>query len=251
MTIYSCTHNWEAMLTCIYEAFVGRKGHKNIKLVFEPVEQYSLFDEYIHVESDYTKAIKVIDAVNSKISPSVYHELVYCSMAYEEDVMDCIYRVMLLGFSMGPEVLNMVQYRDVMRFNQIRKRVSNEAHSFIEFIRFHEVRKSLFVAHIEPKSYILVALAPHFSDRMPSENWMIVDDVHRESIIHPANSEYYLQKLNDDEFSALLTTESINDEYTDMWKVFFDTIAIKQRINPTCQRNLFPEWKRKHAVEFT
>ena len=250
MTIYTCNPDWESILTCIYEAFAGKKGHKNIKLLLEPIDQYTLFDEYIHVDKDYKKAQKVMDSINQKISPHVYSELVYSSMAYESDIPDIIYRILLLGFNMGPSVLDMVQYRDVMRFNQIRKRVGNEAHSFYEFTRFNEVRKSLYVAHIEPKSRIVLALAPHFSDRMPSENWMIVDDVHCEAIVHPANEHYYLQHLSENELNSLKQTEQYNDEYTDMWKVFFDTIAIKERANVACQRNLFPEWKRKHATEF-
>ena len=44
--------------------------------------------------------------------------------------------------------------------------------------------------------------------------------------------------------------EDVNDEYTDMWKIFFETIAIKQRYNPECQRNLMPVWMRKHVTEF-
>jgi len=250
MTIYSCAPTWEAMLTCIYEAWSSKRGHRNVRLRLEPISQYTLFDEYIHVDEDYAKAQKVMDAVNLKISPQVYHELLYCSMAYEYDTLDTIYRIMILGFAYGPQILNMVQYRDVMRFNEIRKRVGGEAHHFREFLRFHELRKSLYVAHIEPKSRIVLALAWPFSDRMPSENWIIVDDVHKEAVVHPANDNFYIRHLTDDELSTLLRSENKNDEYTDMWKVFFNTIAIKERANARCQRNLFPKWMREHATEF-
>jgi len=250
MTIYSCAPEWEAMLTCIYVASSEGKGHNNIRLELEPVEQYSLFDEYVHVDVDYDKARKVIEAVCNKISPYVYNELAYCSMAYEPDVLDNIYRIMLLGFKFGPNVLDMVQYRDVMRNVQIRKRVGTEAHHFREFIRFHEVRSSFYVAHIEPKSRIVAALGHPFMDRMPSEYWMIVDDVHMEAVIHPKNQPYYIRKLNKEELDKLLLTEQENDAFTDLWQVFFEKIAIKERENARCQRNLFPIWTRKHAVEF-
>lgn len=49
--------------------------------------------------------------------------------------------------------------------------------------------------------------------------------------------------------SVLAKTEDVNDEYTDMWKSF-ETIAIKHRYNPECQRNLMPVWMRKHVTEF-
>ena len=250
MTVFTCAHNWEAMLTCIYEAWASRLGHRNIRLEYEGDNQLTLMDEYIHVDADPAKAESVMDAINLKISPHVYTELAYESMSTEEDALDNIYRVLLLGFSLGPDVLKMVQYAAITRHIEIRRHVGNEAHHFIEFARFHEIRKSLFIAHIEPENRIVSALGPHFADRFPSEAWMIVDDVHGEALVHPADEQFYLKTLAPDELAVLRETERINDEYTDLWRVFFKSIAIKERMNYELQRNLFPLWKRKHAVEF-
>src|SRR3712207_7065355 len=40
------------------------------------------------------------------------------------------------------------------------------------------------------KSHVLLPVAEHFADRMPSENWIIVDDNHKEAVVHPINSPY-------------------------------------------------------------
>lgn len=269
MTIYTCKSEWEAMLTCIYEAWASGKGHNNIRLELEPVGQYSFFDEYIHVEADSEKAAKVVDSVNRKISPRFYGELAYTSMACEPDILDNIYRMMILGFAYGESALDRVQYKDVFRHKDIAKRVGREANHFLEFLRFHELsnveptaintftaadplnaRASIFVAHIEPKSRIVPALANHFSDRMPSEHWMIIDDVHLEAVVHPKNQSFFFRKLSQNELDELIKTENANDEFTDLWRAFFNSIAIEQRRNPKCQNNLFPIWTRKHAVEF-
>ena len=135
-------------------------------------------------------------------------------------------------------------------FTKISRRLGNESCRFKEAVRFHEVRKNLFVAHIEPKSKICITLGPPFEDRMPSENWMIVDDVNKEAVIHPKNEHFYLRILTSQELEALQETERLNDEYTDLWKVFFDSISIKERENYRCQRNHSPLWARKHIVEF-
>ena len=95
-----------------------------------------------------------------------------------------------------------------------------------------------------------MAMGPVFADRMPSENWIVVDDIHREAVIHPKDEMFYIKQLNDLEYKNLLETEEANDNFTDLWKVFFETIAIKERHNTRCQNNLFPLWTRKHAVEF-
>lgn len=237
------------MLTSIYEAFSCKLGHENIKLMLEPIEQLSLFDEYIHVDADSEKAGKMIDAINIKISPFFYHQMAITSMAYEEDVLDNIYHMLILGFAYGPGVMDMLKYKDVMRNCEIRGRVDREANRFQEAIRFHQVG-NLYIAHIEPKSRVAEYLGPVFQDRMPSENFAIIDDIHLDAVIHEANRPYYMKKLTEAEFQQLLDTESINDEYTDLWKLFFKTIAIKERENPKCQLNHSPLWARKHIVEF-
>ena len=250
MTVFTCAPDWESMLTCIYEAWASRLGHNNIRLELEPLNQLSLFDNYIHVVRDYSKAESVMDSVNTKISSSFYRKLSYTAMAYEDDVLDVIYRMMILGFAYGPSVIDRTQYKVVMRYHEINTRLGKEACRFQECVRFHEVRSSLYVAHIEPKSRLLVTLGPAFEDRMPSENWMIVDDIHSVAVIHPKDEHFYLRTLESSELNSLLETEKNNDEYTDLWKVFFDSIAIKERENYRLQRNLFPLWTRKHAVEF-
>lgn len=250
MYIFTCERTWEAMLTCIYDAWSSRLGQQNIRLEFEPVSQLTLFDTYTHVEADEGKAESVAEAVCRQISPYVYRELAYCSLAYEPDVLDNIYRVMLLGFAYGGNILDMVQFRDVARNREIRTRFGKESCHFKEIVRFHEVGKALYVAHLEPKSSVLLTIAPYFQDRMPSENWMIVDDVHHEAIVHKKDEEFYMQKLTEDELARLLKTEEMNDGYTDLWKVFFEAISIKERENYVCQRSHFSLWSRKHAVEF-
>lgn len=238
------------MLTCIYEAWSSGLGHQNIRLAFEPVEDYTFLDTFIHIDEDAGKAQSVIDACKRKISPYFYSEIAYAAGAYEPDTLDTIYRVLILGFHYGPKVLEMYQFKDVTRFFEISRRFSREADSFLEFVRFNLINNKVYVSHIEPKSYVLLPVAEHFADRMPSENWMIIDDIHKEAVVHPANSPYYLRYLTEDEYTNLLETEKTEDLYTDMWRSYFEHIAIEARKNRRCQLSHFPEWKRKHVTEF-
>ena len=250
MTIFTCEHNWDAMLCCIYAAFQSKKGHKNISLMLEPVYETTLFDEYIHVDADAQTASKMRNGISNSISYYFYREMMYVSMTYEEDVLDNIYRCLLLGFNYGEEILNAVQYKNIMRHHEMKKRLENEVCRFREFIRFHEIDKGIYVAHIEPKSPLVVALGPIFQDRMPSEHFVIVDDVHREAIVHRKDRPFFMVTLTESELERLKETEEANDSYTDLWKAFFESIAIEERKNEKCQLSHFPLWTRKHVVEF-
>lgn len=249
MTVFVCEDSFEAMLTCIYDAWYSRLGHDNVRLAVEPVEQFNMFDTYVNVEADTDKALAVASAINTKISPAFYSEVAFTLGACERDALDTVYRVLVLGFRLGAGVLDAYGYNAVARFKAIRIRFGREVSSFLEFVRFNRLG-DVFVAHIEPKSHVLLPVCEHFADRMPSEHWMIIDDVHREAAVHPVNSGYYVRKLSEEEFLRLKSTEEYEDSFTAMWRAYFEHIAIEERNNPACQLNHFAKWKRKHVTEF-
>lgn len=250
MHIFSCTHEFNSIMTCLYRACASHLPNKEVYLCYEPIEQMNLFDEYTHVDPDPELAAKLMDLIHTRISSDFYEYFALAALSYEDAALDLMYRMLLLGFHHGPAVLSMRQYREVCDFLGVRERVSKEVYRFQEFARFHEVRKGVYIAHIEPRHAIVQALGGIFEDRMPSEHFMIVDDIHRDAVIHMRDEHFYYRTLDPAEFEELLKTEQMNDEYTDLWKVFFESIAIKQRENYRCQRNLMPLWSRKHAVEF-
>jgi probable DNA metabolism protein len=144
----------------------------------------------------------------------------------------------------------MLQEPAVMAIFELTRKVGNEAHFFREFIRFASLEDRVLVSHIEPKCNILTLIAPNFADRMPSENWMIIDDTRYLAIVHSADTPYYLTPLSQEEYEQLSKTRNQPDIFIDLWKDFFQTIAIEARKNYRCQRTMMPLWYRKNAVEF-
>ena len=255
MTIFTCKNQFDDMMTCIYEAWSSRLGHSNIKLKTEPIGTMELFCDYRHVEADRKKTQSVIRTIKQKISVRAYHMVYRAAMATdEEDKLDIIYRFLILGFHYGKQVLDFLQNPVVMRIFELERKVINESHIFRECIRFTEMDNHILVGIISPKCDVITLLAPEFVDRLPSENWMIVDDTRSMAVVHPADQQYYLTSLSEEEMSELLTKESAakdTDIMTMLWKEFFQTIGIKERKNSTCQRNLMPLWYRKHMPEMS
>ncbi|MCM1273090.1 MAG: TIGR03915 family putative DNA repair protein [Clostridium sp.] len=252
MKVFCCKDKFEDMLTCIYDAwsFALQGGHDNVRLMREPVFQQSLFDEYVHVEPDSEKVEKVIRSIKGQISNQAYLYVFYASLSPEEDALQAVYNFLRVGFAVGGQVCSMYANPHVMRMMELKRKVGNESHYFREFARFTSLDNKVYVCHIEPKSNVVMMVGSHFADRMPSEHWMIIDDNRKLAAVHPKDSENYLRYLTDAEFETLSRSEDYRDEYTDLWKSFFDAIAIRERANARCQRNLFPVWMRKHAVEF-
>lgn len=241
------------MMTCIYDAWseaIKSGSHENIRLLCEPIYQAGMFDEYIHVDADSDKVKKVVRSIRNGISDEAYMYVFYATLYSGEDALQTIYNFLRIGFKLGSGVCSMYANPYVMRIVEIKRRVGNESHFFREFARFTSVNNKAYVCHIEPKNNIVMLVGAHFADRMPSENWIIVDDCRHIAVVHPMDEENYLRYLTKEEYETLRKAEDYTDQYTDMWKTFFRTISIKERENPICQRNMFPKWMRKHAVEF-
>ena len=90
MRIFTCKDKYEDMMTCIYDAWEWalKNGHDNLILRKEPIKQYSLFDEYVHIEGDEEKALKVTDSIRRKISDDAYISVYYATLSREEDALD-------------------------------------------------------------------------------------------------------------------------------------------------------------------
>lgn len=250
MTVFTCEDTFEGMMTCIYDAWAARLGHENVRLQTEPILQQELFCRYVHVEGDTQKTEKVVRSVQQKISVQAYRRMYLAAMSFEADKLDAIYRFLVLGFAYGSNILERMSEPAVMRIWELSRKVGNEAHFFREFTRFTSLDGRVYAAHIEPKCNIAAITAEHFADRMPSENWMIIDDNRRIGAIHPKNRTFYMTEFSEEEMDRLLVSEKQTDAYTDLWKEFFRSIGIEARKNPECQRNMMPLWYRKHVTEF-
>lgn len=249
MTVFTCEESFEAMMTCIYDAWASGIGHERLRLQLEPVAQEELFCSYIHVEADVQKAEKVARSVLKKISPEAYRQMFLAAMSFEPDRLDAIYRFLVLGFAVGAKLTDLLFRPEVAWILELSRKAGNEANFFREFTRFTQVGP-VYTAHIEPKCNVTAIAAEHFADRMPSEHWMIVDDKRRIAAVHPADHAFYMTRLSEEELRRLCRTEEQSDLYTDLWEEFFRSIAIDARKNEKCQRGHMPLWYRKHMTEF-
>lgn len=250
MTVFTCRDNWEDILTCIYEAWASEKGHRNIRLELEPVSQQKLFCEYIHIDAEEQKAMKVCSAIRKKISWQAYQWVYYAAHSARPEKTECIYRFLILGFHFGKKITEMLTENTVMRIMELSRRVTNEEHIMREAARFTCHERGIYVCHIEPEHDILLMLAEYFEDRMPSETWMITDDGRRTAVIHPKDQRMYQTVLTEKEWEQLQETERIKDIYTTLWNEFFHTIGIRERENRKCQNTMMPLHYRKHMTEF-
>lgn len=250
MVVFTCKDDFESMMTCIYDAWAARLGHSNIRLAIEPVGNLELFCEYRHVEKNQEKAEKVIRTIQRKISPEAYEWIYAAALSFQPHKLDCIYRFLVLGFSLGSQILHMLHVQQVAAVFELKRKVYNECHHFREFLRFSSLDNKASFSVIEPKCNVLTLLSPYFEDRMPSEDWMITDKTRMLSVVHPRDSLSFLTPITQEELSYMEEEIDKKDLYIRLWKSFFQSVSIDARKNTRCQRNHLPLWFRKNMTEF-
>lgn len=247
---FVCSDDFGAMMSCVYEAWRwGNRGF-TVELAVESADNYQLFCVEHYVPYDEERTQKVIRSIREKISWKAFQLVYHCAMSELPEKLEVIYRFLRLGFAVGAGVTACLTEEPVMRITEIAGRVTGESHKFREFVRFTRMEEGVLCSVIEPKSNVVTLIAPHFADRLVSENWMIIDQKRKLAVIHPADGEWYLRELEEEEFRRFMEYDRDQEEYACLWRTFFDHIAILQRKNPRCQRNFLPKWYRTNMTEF-
>ncbi len=255
MRILLCEDSLEGILTGVYEAYKSRYGHDNIKLCLDSEEyEIEMFSEYQKIEPDAESANKVLLSILEKIGDTARKNIVEAAYSAEADKAEVIYRYLIRGYVVGSRIVDYLSDPYVNRLFALCRRLWNEVHNWKEFLRFQIQENGLLTAVIEPKAKVLTFLMPHFADRLPIENFVIYDKTHDQAGIHQKQQGWFLaEKLGRDypEYVARLEMTTREEaQMQDLWRIFFETIAIKERENIKLHTQLLPKWYREHMVEF-
>lgn len=250
--IFQCDNSIDGIFTAIYQAWSSRYGHSNIKIEEQcERDNYSnieLFSDYIIVKTNLEQAIKVSSSIKSKISLEAYEMVCRVALSNYQGKGDLIYRFLILGFQIGSKIIGHLSNTVVNRMFKINRYVSGEAHHLLGFIRFSEQESNILTAIIHPKNNILTLVTPHFADRLPNEKFVIFDANRDICSLHLPGREWIIAETPGVDYSN--NEVYVDDEYESLWQIFFENIAIKERTNPSLQRNMLPIRFRRDMIEF-
>ncbi|MGN1166442.1 MAG: TIGR03915 family putative DNA repair protein [Lachnospiraceae bacterium] len=260
-TVYVCSDTVLGIFSAVYDAWKAKYTEEECGIAVRGFLEQELFCEYEEVDETEEKVAAVERLIYRHLGMQAYHDIYYAILSDDPKKGDAVLGTMLAAKSLSDskKIMDHLSHPKVQRVFELSRAVSNEAHYMIEFIRFRELENGVLYSPITPKAQVLTCIASHFEDRFPLENWMIHDKTHQMYVIHEARKRWVLvqeeisgyQKDNkssgEDMFSKVTEKEM---EYERLWKSFCDTIAIKERYNPKCQRGHLPLRFRPNMVEF-
>lgn len=250
--IFQCENSIDGIFTAIYQAWSSGYGHANVKIE-EQCERNNynnieLFSEYIFVKTNLEQAIMVSRSIKSKISLEAYEMVCRVALSDYKGKGDLIYRFLILGFHIGSKIVGHLSNKVVNQVFMLNRYVNGEAHHLLGFIRFSEQENGILTATIHPKNNVISLVTPHFADRLPNERFVIFDKNRDICSLHLPGKPWIITEFPDMDSSGY--DIPVDNEYESLWKIFFDNIAIKERVNPKLQRNNLPIRFRKDMTEF-
>lgn len=241
--------SFEGFLCCIYLHYYEEKA---TGIYPQDLYQNKLLQPWRVVETDEVQAEKVYEAIGSKISELSLKRVYYLFLSNSEEREKIALDYLRLGFRMGSRVDSIHSHPVVYDAQQLAQKVSKEAHLLTGLVRFSVLEvdsaegvKELLYSKIEPDHDVLELLGEHFSDRFKGDPFLI-HDARRGKALYSANGQWYIAPLDE---KALPDQSEQEKAYRRMWKTYFDTIAIEQRINPACQKRMMPVRYWKNLTE--
>lgn len=243
MVDYLYDGTFEGLLTCIYHHYYTEKASG----IFRKEEyQSTMLGGYQEVETEEEKTITVYEAIEKKISSEDLKRVYKVFMSSVENRETKILNYVRLGFVKGSCVSMLHGDPIVYEVQQAERKVNGEVHRLKGLIRFSELGNKVLYSPIEPDHDLIEFLADHFCDRFKNEPF-IIHDVKRSKALIAYQGSWYISRFTKDELSPLSEEEK---EYRRLWKSYFENMAIRERINPRCQKNLMPVRYWKHLTEF-
>jgi probable DNA metabolism protein len=249
MVDYLYDGTFEGFLTCVHAYYYDEKASGIYR---KDNYQASLLHGCRFIETDEEKAVRVYEAIERKISRDDLRRIYRVFLSSNADKENMLLQYILLGFREGSGISQLHSNPAVFAVQQCENKVSFETHRIKGLARFSALKNSasengqeILYCCFEPDHDILELVANHFADRLKNDPFIIHDKTRSKAIFAQGGS-WYIAGFTDQDLPKYGVAEK---EYQDLWKKYFETIAIKERTNPRCQKNFMPVRYWKNLTE--
>ncbi|MDR0970659.1 MAG: TIGR03915 family putative DNA repair protein [Lentimicrobiaceae bacterium] len=253
MTFFVYDGTFEGLLCAVFESY-SRKIVPDY-VIFEK-EQLSLFsDDVVSIVSNAEQATRVWKGLQKKLSASACSMLAVTSMASDyPDLGSLLFRYVRKTFDTQKSIETNFGDSDVLVVSKLYKKVSRESNRVIQFVRFQKTVDNIFFAPIDPIHNVLPLVVKHFTNRFADQKWVIYDMRRHYGYYFDLKTtqEIIFENLQADLESGKLSENVLaHDEklFQQLWKTYFKSMTIKERINPKLHRQNLPKRFWKYLTE--
>ena len=248
MTIFVYDKTFEGLLTAVFDAYSRRSFPDLLLAEGEPFPLF--YDEAVTIYTDDVKVDRVWKGLQKKISATALSVITVTWLSELPQADLLLFRYIRKAIDAPRTIELNFGDPDVLEVAKIWKKVTNERLRVMQFLRFQKAADGTFFAAVKPIYNVLPLTLSHLTDRFADQCWLIYD-LQREYGYYYDLKETTEVRFEEKEahlLSGLLSEELMDaDEklFQQMWKTYFKSIAIKERLNPKLHRQHMPArfWK--------
>lgn len=251
MIVFFYDKTFDGLLTAVFDAY-QQKIFPDKLVEINGVAPLFTTEQYT-VSTQDDKAKRVWAALQNKLSKYTINMLTHIWLSEQDGSDELIFRYIRKTFDNKVSIENNFGDEDVLMAQQLAKKVAREGQFLREFIRFQKAADGIFFAPVSPIYNALPLVIEHLTDRFSDQRWVVYDlkrkygyyyDLDKATEITLDNNDHLLDGKLDESLMA-------NDEklFQELWKGYFKSMTIKERINPKLQRQHMPKRFWKYLTE--
>ncbi|WP_321435784.1 TIGR03915 family putative DNA repair protein [uncultured Bacteroides sp.] len=243
---------FEGLLTAVFDAYFRKTFPEALRAEGEPLPLFC--DEALTICTDKEKAERVWKGLQKKLSSTALSCLTACWLSELPEIDILLFRYIRKAIDAPGSIELNFGDTDVLEVTKICKKVANERERVLQFLRFQKAADGTFFAAIEPMYNVLSLVVSHFQDRFADQKWLVYD-LKREYGYYYDLSTVTEVRFEDKEshlLSGILSDDlMVQDEklFQQLWKEYFKSIAIKERLNPKLHKQHLPVRFWKYLTE--
>ena len=252
MTVFLYDHTFEGLLTALFDAYVRKTFPEALLTAGEPL---SLFCDEVHtVVTDPEKSERVWKALRKKLSAAGLASVTSCWLSELPEAPMLLMRYLRQGIRLSRNIETHYAIRCPGRL-AARPQSQRRRMRVLQFMRFQKTADGTYFGIMEPLYNVLSLTVRHFRDRFADQPWIIYDARRRFGYYYDRTevseitfSDPAQQPLTD----GILREDQLDEKeklFQDLWKSYFKTVCIRERLNPVKHRKDMPVRYWKYLTE--
>ncbi len=251
MGVFVYDRSFEGLLTAVFHAYSRREFPECLVGEGEPGPLFA--GDRFRVVTDDVLAGRVWRGLERRAGRSICNR-VLCVWLSEEEGTDMLlmrYLRRIFGSPRGAE--SDFTDRDVLRMEQVARRVAQEGHRLMQFVRFQRAADGTYFAPVSPRYNSLPLAVERFRERFSDQPWLIYDMKrgygYRYDLHEVAGVELRLdERLGEGRLPADMQFGG-EERWAELWRAYYGALSIRERLNPKQQRRCMPLYYRKYMTE--
>lgn len=248
MVIFRYDKTFEGLLTAVFDAYARRTFPDRLLAEGEPLPLF--YDEAVAVYTDPAKSDRVWKGLQKKISTLSLTGITMVWLSELPGSDELLLRYIRKVIDSARNIEMNFGDPDVLEVSKIWKKVSTEQHHVLQFLRFQKAADGTFFAPLSPLYNVLPLTLSHLKNRFADQKWLLYDLKREYGYYYDLQEavEVRFEQKDAHLISGLLSEDVMDKDeklFQQMWKEYFRSIAIKERLNLKLHRQHMPErfWK--------